>query len=52
LISGLGRQALHAAELEFLHPITGEALRFVAPLPQDMARALESLGLSTRLSCS
>jgi 23S rRNA pseudouridine1911/1915/1917 synthase len=52
LISGLGRQALHAAELEFRHPITGEALRFVAPLPQDMARALETLGLSTRPSCS
>jgi len=52
LISDLGRQALHAAELEFRHPITDGALSFTAPLPQDLARAFEALGLSTRLSCS
>jgi len=36
--AGLGRQALHAAVLGFVHPITGEALRFETPVPQDMAR--------------
>ena len=38
--SGLARQALHAAVLGFVHPVTGEALRFETPPPQDM-RALE-----------
>ncbi len=36
--SGIARQALHAAVLGFVHPITGEALRFETPLPEDMAR--------------
>ncbi|HTK36068.1 MAG TPA: RluA family pseudouridine synthase [Caulobacteraceae bacterium] len=39
--AGLTRQALHAAVLGFVHPATGEALRFETPLPPDMA-ALES----------
>jgi 23S rRNA pseudouridine1911/1915/1917 synthase len=38
--AGLDRQALHAAILGFVHPISGEALRFETPLPPDMA-ALE-----------
>ena len=33
----IGRQALHATELVFAHPATGEPLRIVAPLPGDMA---------------
>jgi 23S rRNA pseudouridine1911/1915/1917 synthase len=36
--SGLARQALHAAVLGFVHPVTGEALRFEAPPPPDMAQ--------------
>jgi 23S rRNA pseudouridine1911/1915/1917 synthase len=32
-----GRQALHAAFLGFSHPITGEALRFEHPAPEDFA---------------
>jgi 23S rRNA pseudouridine1911/1915/1917 synthase len=39
----LGRQALHAAVLGFVHPATGEAMRFEAELPDDMTRALEAL---------
>jgi 23S rRNA pseudouridine1911/1915/1917 synthase len=35
--SGLKRQALHAAVLGFVHPVTGQALRFESPLPPDMA---------------
>ncbi|KIR02912.1 Ribosomal large subunit pseudouridine synthase D [Lachnospiraceae bacterium TWA4] len=30
------RQALHSHKLEFNHPITGEKMEFVAPLPDDM----------------
>ncbi|GGL33121.1 RluA family pseudouridine synthase [Caulobacter rhizosphaerae] len=43
---GFSRQALHAAVLGFVHPITGETLRFETPLPPDMAAlevALEAL---------
>jgi 23S rRNA pseudouridine1911/1915/1917 synthase len=39
----LGHQALHARLLGFVHPMTGEALRFESALPEDMARALELL---------
>ncbi|WP_082145221.1 RluA family pseudouridine synthase [Microvirga massiliensis] len=39
----LGRQALHAAVLGFEHPVSGEALRFESPLPQDMAALLAAL---------
>jgi 23S rRNA pseudouridine1911/1915/1917 synthase len=39
--AGLHRQALHAAVLGFVHPVTGERLRFETPLPADMA-ALET----------
>ncbi len=43
--AGLKRQALHAAVLGFVHPVTGQILRFETPLPPDMA-ALEA-GLET-----
>ena len=33
------RQFLHAAELRFTHPRTGEAMHFEAPLPADLAAA-------------
>lgn len=36
--AGLKRQALHAAVLGFVHPVTGERLRFESPLPADMAQ--------------
>lgn len=39
----LPRQALHAASLEFHHPITGEEVAFTAPLPDDMAMTLHHL---------
>ncbi|MCP4825424.1 MAG: RluA family pseudouridine synthase, partial [Shimia sp.] len=38
------RQALHAAVLGFEHPVTGEDLRFEAPLPGDMAQLIVDLG--------
>ncbi|MBX3356186.1 MAG: RluA family pseudouridine synthase [Phycisphaeraceae bacterium] len=39
----LARQALHATSLEFSHPISGEPLRFVAPLPADLRAAIDLL---------
>ena len=39
------RQALHAASLGFVHPVTGEKVHFSAPLPADMTELLEILRL-------
>jgi len=45
---GLERQFLHAYRLELTHPITGAELRFIDPLPEDLASRLEQIGpLST-----
>ncbi|HEY2954445.1 MAG TPA: RluA family pseudouridine synthase [Candidatus Eisenbacteria bacterium] len=40
LLDMLPRQALHASELEFAHPVSAVRLRFEAPLPADLAAAL------------
>lgn len=37
------RQALHAATLGFVHPVSGKSLRFEAPLPPDMQGLLAAL---------
>jgi len=34
---GIERQALHAAELAFAHPLSGRPLAFASPLPDDLA---------------
>ncbi len=39
------RQALHAASLGFIHPITGETLRFECGIPEDMQLLLTQLQL-------
>ena len=36
----INRQALHSWKLSFIHPITGEAMHFEAPLPEDMRKVL------------
>ncbi len=41
--SGAPRQMLHAAELGFEHPVTGQPLAFKARLPADMERVLAQL---------
>ncbi len=44
---GIERQALHAAELAFVHPVSGQALALRAPLPADLAgpwRSIASAG--------
>jgi len=42
-LTGLGRQALHAGELAFVHPVTGKRLRFRSPMPSDLARLVVAL---------
>ncbi len=37
----IDRPALHASEIRFLHPITGESVTLFSPLPEDMRRAFE-----------
>jgi 23S rRNA pseudouridine1911/1915/1917 synthase len=39
----LGRNFLHAAHLEFAHPVTGKLLQLEAPLPQELEQFLERL---------
>lgn len=43
LILDFPRQALHAAALSFIHPVTGKKMRFTAPRPDDMAALLKAL---------
>ena len=45
---GFARQALHAAELGFQHPLTGEVVQFRSNLPQDMAELIDQLRRSDR----
>jgi len=40
---GLGRLFLHAAELEFLHPVSGKPIELSSPLPAALSRFLNSL---------
>jgi 23S rRNA pseudouridine1911/1915/1917 synthase len=42
-LAALGRQALHAAELAFVHPVSGRRMQFEAPLPSDMADLVDAL---------
>ena len=42
-LEALGRQALHAYLLKIAHPITGLALEFRSPLPDDLALLRQSL---------
>jgi len=44
-LAGMQRQALHAFRLAFKHPVTAEAMEFLAPIPTDMRSALDVLGL-------
>ncbi len=40
---GLGRQWLHARELGFAHPGSGEQVRYASPYPEDLEHALAVL---------
>lgn len=41
-----GRQALHAWRLRFVHPVTGRAMQFEAPVPDDLAQLIARLSRS------
>ena len=41
---GLGRQWLHAVELGFRHPGTGERMEFTSPYPPDLRAVVEGQG--------
>ncbi len=43
------RHFLHAAWLEFHHPVTGEPLEFRSPLPEDLKHSLAALADSAEL---
>ena len=43
LAAAIGRQALHAALLQFAHPATGKVMRFESGLPKDLATLRASL---------
>jgi len=40
------RQALHAAELGFIHPVTKRRLSFASAMPADMQQLFKALGVS------
>ena len=39
----LGRCALHAYRLRFVHPVSSEQVELVAPLPRDMEEAINEI---------
>ena len=45
---GFRRQALHAAVLGFVHPVTGDRLRFTSDLPPDMKELIDETAHSDR----
>ncbi|KVE26355.1 pseudouridine synthase [Burkholderia singularis] len=44
LPGGFARQALHAWRLGLVHPATGRAMQWRAPLPDDLAALVDALG--------
>jgi len=44
----IARPALHAESLAFIHPTSGERVRFVAPYPADFQKCLDQLVLQDR----
>ena len=42
---GFHRQALHAAELGFIHPVTKHRMSFSSPMPPDMQELFNALGV-------
>lgn len=45
--SGVPRQALHATELGFIHPLTGETIHYRSPLPRDLSEWLKKVRPAT-----
>lgn len=43
VLRGFTRQALHAAQLGLIHPVTGEYMEWAVPLPNDMVELLNEI---------
>lgn len=41
---GIEGQALHAINLSLMHPVTGDTMKFYAPIPEYLSKALAKLG--------
>jgi 23S rRNA pseudouridine1911/1915/1917 synthase len=50
VLKAFNRQALHAAVLSFLHPVSGERVVFTAPLPEDMSNLCAQFRVVTNLN--
>jgi len=48
VLSGFRRQALHATQLELVHPGTGETVAWHAAVPDDMAKLIDTLRQDAR----
>ena len=46
VVEGFDRQALHAARLGFVHPVSGEQLLFASSLPADMVELCTAFGIA------
>ncbi len=44
-LGGINRHALHSANITFTHPITKQTMYFEAPLPKDMEKLNETIGI-------
>ena len=44
-LGGIERHALHSANITFTHPITKQKMYFEAPLPKDMEKLYETIGI-------
>ncbi|WP_255553136.1 23S rRNA pseudouridine(1911/1915/1917) synthase RluD [Denitromonas iodatirespirans] len=44
ILQAFPRQALHATQLGLIHPVSGEAMSWEAPMPDDMQTLIASLG--------
>jgi 23S rRNA pseudouridine1911/1915/1917 synthase len=42
-VADFPRQALHAASITFVHPVSGDTMSFKAPLPKDLSKLLKTL---------
>ena len=51
-VKSMGRQALHAYRLSFVHPTSGETVSFEAPMPADIYHLLSVLRLEAGLDSS
>jgi 23S rRNA pseudouridine955/2504/2580 synthase len=45
---GLKRMFLHAHTISLTHPLTGEPLRFTAPLPKELQKFVDKLDTAAK----